>query len=470
MAVTQEQFLAYLNEKKPFSFFLDEKIDRLFRNALRIRSPQVVDYLLSDEILADLIDALVNEETRSIQEASESHQIILNDIDPIIDKIIQSHLATIFNYLDRENLQPRRVYFFLKVMSYLFQNRMYETFSFVNEHPEVVVKLFKHIKSPHVLQLVLNMLAVERQYKEMREIDVSWSEKCNLASQVVGALNSNAEENLEPIHKFLREISLSYPSDSPFLKNLISAHDSALIKITIDLMQNKNLALDAVKLLDQVIIVIIMDNKEDTEFHQNTINQMTTRKEVFKHLLESNSLISALAGVKLYYSFVRHKLESLVEGGIVIAFNIMMKFKWSNVIHAVVQEMLIYVITSPDTRNLLKELVTDGHLLDKIIEVLKKDEAVGYKGHFRNLANLIVENTQIHEVIMLDDNENWKNFQDTLQLLNEKNSTFQFDNNGKDIKSQVVSMDSNGDIAQALFNNHVIGSPMPTRYNSSPNV
>lgn len=86
------------------------------------------------------------------------------------------HLDTLFSYLNSDALQSRRAYFFLRATSFLFQNRMVEMFAYINDHHEVVENLVRHIKSQHVVQLVLNMLAVERQLKEISGPAVSWSE------------------------------------------------------------------------------------------------------------------------------------------------------------------------------------------------------------------------------------------------------------------------------------------------------
>ncbi len=68
--------------------------------------------------------------------------------------------------MDLSELQPRRAYFFLRAASFLFQNRTPELFAFVTATSGVVTALLKHIRVQHVSQLLLNMLAVERQHIE----------------------------------------------------------------------------------------------------------------------------------------------------------------------------------------------------------------------------------------------------------------------------------------------------------------
>jgi len=76
------------------------------------------------------------------------------------------------------------------LMSYLFQNRSPEMFSYINKSPGVIKKLVYHIRSPHIHQLILTMLSVERQMKEFNIPNSTWSENCQLMSRVVEILGN----------------------------------------------------------------------------------------------------------------------------------------------------------------------------------------------------------------------------------------------------------------------------------------
>jgi len=301
----------------------------------------------------------------------------------------------------------------------LFQNRNIEMFSFINQHPEVIKKLVHHIRSPHILQLILNMLSVERQLKEFNMPNSTWSENCRLISKVVEALEENPEENLEAVQKFFSEVCLSYPSDSDFVKNILLVQDAALIISVLGLLDNKNTASDAVKLLDQVILVILMDNKDHAEFFEAATEHIQKRKHVFQHLLSSDSLIMALAGTKLVQSLVKHKLSNLLDGGTLSCLDLMIKFKWSNVLHTVITDTLCSIFKTPDL-DLINQLMDEGKLLEKIIETFSTEEEVGYRGHLRIVANAIRDCPAPSVTERLKSDQKWCQFLIQLDQLNDK--------------------------------------------------
>lgn len=75
-------------------------------------------------------------------------------------------------------MNPRRLYYFLRVASFLFQNKTPELFAFVQKDNEFTSKLVKHLSSVHIMQLVLNMLKLEEQIKELGVPNCDWSVVC----------------------------------------------------------------------------------------------------------------------------------------------------------------------------------------------------------------------------------------------------------------------------------------------------
>jgi len=335
-----------------------------------------------------------------------------------VDCVIAEHLPTLFCYLDKDKHQPRRVYFFLRLMSFLFQHRSPEMFCYINKYPDVIRKLVYHIRSPHIHQLILTMLSVERQMRDFNIPNSTWSENCELISKVVETLGNNPEEYLEAVHKFFNEICLCYPNDSDFVKSIILVQDAALINSIISLMENKNSASDAVKLLDQIILGILMENKDNSEFYKRTTEKLFLRKDVFYNLLSSDSLILVLAGTKLIQTFVKHRLINLLDRGIILCLDLLVKFKWSNVIHTVVCDILCSIIKTADLE-LINQLLIEGNLTDKIIDVLTDNAEVGYRGHLRIVANSL-RTCQIPQVcVYLQSNQRWTQFLSKLDHLNE---------------------------------------------------
>jgi len=128
----------------------------------------------------------------------------------------------------------------------------------------------------------------------------------------------------------------------------------------------------------------------------------------------------SLAGTKLVQSLVKHKLSNLLDGGTTSCLDLMIKFKWSNVLHTVISETLCYIFNTPDVE-LINQLLDEGKLLEKIIETFNTKEQVGYRGHLQIVANAI-RNCSVPELVdRLKSNQQWTLFLDHLNLLNDTN-------------------------------------------------
>lgn len=160
-------------------------------------------------------------------EASEALAIILNNLEPVTAALVADHLPRLFSYLDADVLQPRRAYFFLRAVSFLFQNRTKEMFDYVCEHGEVITALIKHVRTQHVAQLILNMLTVERQ---QQDTGLCWSERAGLVSRLAALLSDAPETHLDAVHKFLQDLCGQYSLESAFARSLLTIDDSVLLR------------------------------------------------------------------------------------------------------------------------------------------------------------------------------------------------------------------------------------------------
>eukprot|EP01125_Pyxidicula_operculata_P008867 TRINITY_DN2938_c0_g1_i2.p1 TRINITY_DN2938_c0_g1~~TRINITY_DN2938_c0_g1_i2.p1 ORF type:complete len:269 (+),score=47.00 TRINITY_DN2938_c0_g1_i2:678-1484(+) len=188
-------------------------------------------------------------------------------------------------------------------------------------------------------------------------------------------------------------------------------------------MENKSFASDAVKLLDQVALVILMDNKLDTEFYESVTNELRSRSVIAEKMLKSDSLASALAGIKLIQTLLKHKISSVFEDGLILCLDLMKKFKWSNILHGVVKDILVSIFLVNDTQ-LINLLLDKGNLTGFISSSFSSEEKVGYLGHLRILANVMKECSDPDVIEKLHDDPVWIEFLSKLEDLNNLNTTY----------------------------------------------
>jgi hypothetical protein len=77
-------------------------------------------------------------------------------------------------------MNPRRLYFFLRVASFIFQNKSVESLHFAIASPDFTPKLVKHLSSSHIMQLMIHILNLEKLMKEANMEGCDWSHVCSL--------------------------------------------------------------------------------------------------------------------------------------------------------------------------------------------------------------------------------------------------------------------------------------------------
>jgi hypothetical protein len=378
-----EDFLAALEGKTLLKELLkNEDWEKQFRSSLKVKEENVIKYLVQPEVLSDMVQALINEEDRTLQEASEVLGIILSNVGAINDALATSHLPALFQYLHRNTMNPRRLYFFLRVASFIFQNKSVESLKFAIASPDFTAKVVKHLSSSHIMQLMIHILNLEKQMKEQMIEGCDWSTQTNLVGNIVIALEKDPSTTLEAVYKFLNEISNSYTPHSQFIKNILTQGDCSLPRCIIKLSKDKSVSSDAIKLLDEMVLKIIMCNEDDEEFFETIKTQLSVECAGFHEMLESeDNLGGVIIGVKVIHALIKHRVNFLIDPSIFNCIDLCFRFPWANILHNVIVNVIVYVFQSEED-TLIKSFLEAG-LLKKIVTGLATQDGVGYRPHLR---------------------------------------------------------------------------------------
>lgn len=360
----------------------NEDWEKQFRSSLKVKDENVIKYLVQEEVLSDMIQALINEEDRTLQEASEVLGIILSNVPAINEALATTHLGALFQYLHRNTMNPRRLYFFLRVASFIFQNKSVESLKFAISSPDFTPKLVRHLSSSHIMQLMIHILNLEKQMRDANVEGCDWSNQTNLVGHVVSALEKDPSTTIEAVYKFLNEITLSYTPHSPFVKNILTQSECALPRCVINLTKDKSVSNDAIKLLDEMVLKIIMLNEDDAEFFETIRTQLSVVCSGFHKMLDSkDDLGGVIIGVKVIHALIKHKVHSLIDNSIFNCVDLCFRFPWANVLHNVIVNVVVSVFQSGELE--LTKSFLDAGLLRRIIEGLAGSEPVGYRPHLR---------------------------------------------------------------------------------------
>jgi len=378
-----EDFLSALEGKTLLKELLkNEDWEKQFRSSLKVKEENVIKYLVQPEVLSDMVQALINEEDRTLQEASEVLGIILSNVGAINDALATSHLPALFQYLHRNTMNPRRLYFFLRVASFIFQNKSVESLKFAIASPDFTAKVVKHLSSSHIMQLMIHILNLEKQMKEQNIEGCDWSTQTNLVGNIVLALEKDPSTTLEAVYKFLNEISNSYTPHSQFIKNILTQGDCSLPRCIIKLSKDKSVSSDAIKLLDEMVLKIIMCNEDDEEFFETIKTQLSVECAGFHEMLEStDNLGGVIIGVKVIHALIKHRVNFLIDPSIFNCIDLCFRFPWANILHNVIVNVIVYVFQGEE-ESLIKSFLEAG-LLKKIVTGLATQEGVGYRPHLR---------------------------------------------------------------------------------------
>jgi len=330
-----------------------------------------------------MIECLVNEEDRSLQDASEVLGVLLTNLDAVNDALVAKHLPALFLYLDRKTMNPRRMYFFLRLSSFLFQNRTKEAFVFACSNEGFTGRLVKHLASPHILQLILLILNLERQTKT-EDPTFDWSGNTDLVGSLVRVLEEDPQNTLDPVLKFLQEICSHNDPQSDFIKRIILAKDGALTTCLVKLTKEKSIAQEAIRLLDEFVLKVVMLNRNDEVFFTCVSKRLVDQRPVFEEMLNSPSLMHVLSGVKFINAIIKHKAFFLLGNGLKSCIDLMFRFPWSNILHNAIL-VVIGTALQDENEGFLENLL-DAGLLKNLVQGLADPKPSGCKPHLRQLA------------------------------------------------------------------------------------
>jgi len=285
---------------------------------------------------------------------------------------------------------------------------------YINDHPEIVKRLVCLMDSPHILQLILNMLTIERQIKEYNIPATMWSKNCNFFSEVVDNFMNRPIDYISSFVQLL--IDISNRKDTEIISFLCQ---EKLLSCVLSSLLNKDIVLEIIILLDQVLLKLIKEDR--ITLHHNKL------EEILNSLLKSDSLISALAAVKLIQSLIKHKLTHNLNAVVIDCISLFNKYKWSNILHSSITDILCSIISLNDIK-LIDQILREGKLPVLIIDTLSnKDLQVGFKGHMSVVANVLVtcNIAEVSEVLKMY--PLWDGVLKELQYLNQMNLAYVVD-------------------------------------------
>eukprot|EP01126_Amoeba_proteus_P029962 TRINITY_DN2962_c0_g5_i18.p1 TRINITY_DN2962_c0_g5~~TRINITY_DN2962_c0_g5_i18.p1 ORF type:complete len:596 (-),score=149.99 TRINITY_DN2962_c0_g5_i18:175-1962(-) len=401
----------------------NDDFERQYRIALRTKDARLVLYFRQKEVLEDMVDSLIDEEGRTLQDASEVLGIMLSNLDDVTDAFVQDHLEHLFSYLRRSVMNPRRLYYFLRVTSFLFTNRTQELFSHVTVMADFAALLISNLSSPHIMQLLLHIIKLEEQLRLEGSPHGDWSQKCNLVQHLVKVLKSHPHQHLESVTKLMTEVFTTTGGvTSPFLKSILVAENGALFKVLVQLTRVPALSVDAFRSLDEVLLKIITANDDDVSFFSSMQQILKEEYNIFLEMSRSNSLRDALASVRFFNILVKHKAFSLFEENLVETLQLFPQYPHSNILHNVVCSMICQILQTEDK---LTEQLISGGIVEKIISELASPlPNVGYRSHLKLIAHALFQSPSRAVKQYLHDSRLWAAFLRAKDFWERKDLTF----------------------------------------------
>jgi serine/threonine-protein phosphatase 6 regulatory subunit 3 len=393
-------------------------------------------------------------------------EVICCDISEIIDTVTEANngamMDQLFSLLQLDApLDARLAGYFEKVVALLLQRKTLQMITYINKGGMDLFALFvKHIDSFSILELVRRILQPVfndgmddgmygmEQEEETVFPTVAWHKDDKVLTLLLESLDPKHDSD---VHKHAAEVLIHIlitakqaNEEASLLSSFESAENaSALVNLSLPDLDAAEVSssslIGALYVLETLLscnYISDLTNMENDSAGDSAGNSETP--EVFRALLSRIPMIAKyleggdepamisqynrtetpslgmrrLKLVELVVILIQTRqtkvdVELISSKVLPLCVGLFFEFEWSNMLHSLVEAIIINVVESGSTE-LQSSLLTDGKLLDRILEAYRKDEArraeprscrTGYIGHLNRLCNLFVATLDSIEVV-----------------------------------------------------------------------
>jgi serine/threonine-protein phosphatase 6 regulatory subunit 3 len=395
-------------------------------------------------------------------------EVICCDISEIIDTLVEANdgalIDQLFSLLKLDApLDARLAGYFEKVVALLLQRKTLQMITYINKGGTDLFALFvKHIDSFSILELVRRILQPVfsdgmddggmygmEQEDEIVFPTVVWHKEQAVITLLLESLDPKGDSD---VHKHAAEvlihilITAKQANEESSLLHAFETADNALSLVSLSLPNgdvsdvSSSSLIGALYVLETLLScnhISDLTNMEGEEKETEANGADGETPEVFKALLgripmiaryleggdepvmksqyktEGKSLgMRRLKLVELVVILIQTRQDEvdaeLISARVLpLCVGLFFEFEWSNMLHSLVEAIIINVVESGSTE-LQSSLLTDGKLLEGILKAYKQDEAgraeprscrTGYIGHLNRLCNLFVATLDSIEVV-----------------------------------------------------------------------
>ena len=466
--------------------------------------PVVSSYFAEPQVVAKLIYYLLSDKPiqrnqykpskKSFLDEHEDHMILYKvkiivreiflkfDSEKVFESLTNHNdlLLMLCNYLKLENKEPNTFHHFCRVLHHVVDNAFHKFIVFFQKYSFLLEMMINNISNIDIRKIMLLMLQKEANFVKYTP-QLEWSKNSLIPllnkklQQCIKTKNDTLTYSIcEFIAISLNEVSQSHPhlsleiqslmldtiSDQLFGNNFASFFYLVLSLIPYNPLKEKNVSPEVSEEEEGEESDYFKNLDENFHFDQKLINFFTSKemkKQIYENLLKEPSISS---NSKQYLGAKRwnliemiHKLvttsnkeieNSLVNSGsFAKVLDFFFLFKWNNILHANVVNLLVYVMHNERTSCLKEFLFLEYQFHLKCMDQLEKNYSslndssfdiefytvnppvCGFLGHLVQLCNEIdycAQSNYFSEKIFdyLNQDNDWQNFlSSTLNTLND---------------------------------------------------
>lgn len=197
--------------------------------------------------------------------------------------------------------------------------------------------------------------------------------------------------------------------------------------------------------MPQVIIKIVMANKDDEGFFATVADHFKKEQKIFSDMLSSNSLSDVLVTVKFYHALIKHNAAFLLGDGITLrlwlptilglisSVKLFFRFPWANILHNVIMSAITHVF-QVQSEEMIEQLLNAG-LLVTVVKGLATQQPVGFSPHLRAIATAIGECLLPKVQEYLKSQPLWEKYKEAIEVRND--STLTYKNAEREVSSRL---------------------------------